>query len=100
MIKQIICLHISKLTLLGYVIESCSAQRSRGALTCGGNTHEYPDLGYHHLSPHSHLHCASYRATKLTVKYRGKGLGDSTSPVRGCSGEEPKVGKGKNHFGD
>ena len=30
---------------------------------------------------------------------RGKAPGDCTSPVMGCSGEEPKVGKGKDQSG-
>lgn len=30
MIKHIICLHISKLTLLGYVTETCSAHKGAG----------------------------------------------------------------------
>lgn len=74
-------------------------QRSRGALTNGGNTSEYADAGYHQLSPHSHHHRASYRATKVPTEFRGKGLWDGTSPVRGWKplGEEPEVRKGKNH---
>lgn len=38
MIKQMICLHISKLTLLGYVIESCSAHREAGVHLQMGET--------------------------------------------------------------
>lgn len=55
MIKQIVCLHISKLTLLGYVIESCSAHKGAGVHLRARETHvKYADPGYQQLSPHSH----------------------------------------------
>lgn len=75
--------------------------------------HEYPDPAYHQLSPHSHYHHASPRhfpdpkvwfsqsykssSVKAPMECRGNGFGDGTSPVSACLGEEPEVGKGKNH---
>lgn len=120
MIKQIICLHISKLTLLGYVTESYSAHKGAGVDLQVGETCEYPDPAYYRLSPHSHYklsphshyHHASPRhfsdpkmrllqrykssSVKAPMECRGKGFWDGTGPVSGCLEEEPEVGKGKN----
>lgn len=109
MIKQITCLHISKLTLLGYVIGNCSAHKGAGVHLPVGETHvntlTQATIGSLHtpttaiyLQGISHIQrCDTHRATKVIMECRGKRLGDGTSPVRGCLGEEPEVRKGKNH---
>lgn len=95
MIKQITCLHISKLTLLRYVIGNCSAHKGAGVHLQVGETHVntltqatisslHTPITTAHLQGISQIQrCDAQRATKVIMECRAKGLRDGTSPVLG-----------------
>lgn len=94
MIKQI-CLFISKLTLLGYVIESCSAHKGVEVHLWVGKTH-MNTLTRTTISPlHTPTTTVPLQGISQIMECRRKELGDGASPLRDAWGRNQRRGKVK-----